>query len=121
MARVQPEKVANPQRNYIFVVNHPKAFYRLLDCSLWEGNVSYCIYQVECGLDKGTLHFQGYLECVGKKSWAQLHKLPGLESASFQTRHGTGPQAIAYCRKQDETYVEGPWEWGTAKAPGTRR
>jgi len=115
----QPPKVAPKARNYVFTVNFSKAFYRLLDCSLWEGHISYCIYQVECG-EEGTLHFQGYLECIGQKTWVQLHKLPGLETARFATRHGTGPQAIAYCRKQDETYVEGPWEWGTPKAPGTR-
>jgi len=116
----QPPKKPQRQRNYVFVVNFPDGVFRLLDCALWEGVVKYCIYQLECGSDTGTLHFQGYLECVGKRSWKQLHELPGLESASFQTRHGTGPEAREYCKKKDETYVEGPWEWGEMKAPGTR-
>lgn len=118
----QPPKAPQQARNYVFTVNfgeETKGFFRLLDPSLWSDSVSYCIYQLECGAN-GTLHLQGYLECIGKKSYKQLHELPGLERARFDVRHGTGPQAIAYCRKQDETYLEGPWEWGTAKAPGTR-
>jgi len=114
-----PKGPGQQGRNFIFVVSFPKAFFRLLDPDLWAGAVSYCVYQLECGAD-GTLHFQGYIECVGKKSFAQLHLLEGLESAHFEIRRGTGPQAIAYCEKKDETYVEGPWYWGEPKAPGTR-
>lgn len=124
----QPRKTGKPGRNYVFTINYKDnekskrdlgAFFRLLDPSLWGGAVSYVIYQLECGAN-GTLHYQGYLECVGKKSYVQLHALDGLEGATFDVRHGTGPQAIAYCKKRDETYLDGPWEWGEAKAPGTR-
>lgn len=34
--------------------------------------LSYVSYQLEMCPETGRLHFQGYLECVGKKSFAQL-------------------------------------------------
>lgn len=121
MAQLKQPPKGDPKRarNYCFRISFSKGFFRLLDPSLWNGEISYCIYQLECG-NEGTLHFQGYLECVGKKSWKQLHLLEGLETSWFGVRQGTGPQAIAYCKKQDETYVEGPWEYGEAKQPGKR-
>jgi len=118
----QPPKQGQQARNYCFRVSFGEkksVFFRLLDPDLWDGAISYCIYQLECGAD-GTLHYQGYLECVGKKSYVQLHKLEGLEGAWFGVRKGTGAQAIAYCKKRDETYIDGPWEWGEEKQQGKR-
>lgn len=106
-------------RNYMFTVNFSKGFFRLLDPSLWAGSISYCVYQLEMGA-QGTLHFQGYLECIGKRSFHQLHELEGLEEAHFEVRRGSQEAAIRYCTKKDETYLEGEWEWGEKKAQGSR-
>lgn len=117
-----PKQVATRGRNFCFTINFAEknsVFFRLLDPEKWAHVVSYCVYQLECGAE-GTLHYQGYLECIGKQSFAALHLLEGLETAHFELRRGTGPQAIAYCKKQDETFIEGPWEWGEPKAPGSR-
>ena len=64
-------------------------------------------------------HFQGYLECIGKKSMKQLHEIPGLERAHFEVRRGSGAQAIAYATKMD-TRVDGPWYYGEPKEQGKR-
>lgn len=79
------------------------------------------MYQIEVG-EHGTRHIQGYLECVGKKSLAQLKKLPGMERSHLEVRRGTGEQARAYCMKL-EGRVEGctPTEWGEPKQQGKRK
>ena len=81
-------------RNYVFTVNHALMAdgvnhidrLALLD---FEGqkHVSFAVYQLEVG-ENGVEHFQGYLECIGKKSMKQLHEIPGLERAHFEVRRG---------------------------------
>lgn len=104
-------------RNYVFTANSPDG---VLDPETdgWDVHVSYVTWQLEVG-ESGTLHYQGYIECLGMKSMRQLHELPGLEGAHFEIRKGSQEQAIAYAQKRD-TRVEGPWEWGTPKAQGKR-
>lgn len=112
-------------RNYVFTVNHALMAdgvnhidrLALLD---FEGqkHVSFAVYQLEVG-ENGVEHFQGYLECIGKKSMKQLHEIPGLERAHFEVRRGSGAQAIAYATKMD-TRVDGPWYYGEAKEQGKR-
>jgi len=105
-------------RNYVFTVNNPDgALYPDL-CPVWAQHVSYATWQLEVG-EEGTLHFQGYLECVGKKSMIQLHMCDGLEEAHFEIRRGTQQQAIDYANKED-TRVEGPWSFGEPKEQGRR-
>jgi len=74
------------------------------------------VYQYEQG-EQGTPHFQGYLECVGKKSIVQLKKLPGFERAHFEVRRGQQEQAVGYCKKPDGR-LGGPWEHGEMKKQG---
>lgn len=91
----------------------------LLDPSLWK-DCSYCIYQLELGDETSRLHYQGYLECVGQKTWVYMHEnWDGLEGAHFEVRRGTQLEAINYCKKGD-TALDGPWEWGEAKEQGKR-
>jgi len=104
-------------RNWCFTVNNPED-QLFPDEDGWAVHCSYVTWQLELG-ESGTLHFQGYLECVGKKSVAQLKTLDGLERAHLEVRRGTQAQAIAYVQKAD-TRVEGPWEWGTPKEQGKR-
>jgi len=106
-------------RNYMFTINfQDESQATLLDCDLWRIHVSYCIYQEEIG-ENGTYHFQGYLECIGKKSMVQLHRLPGLERAWFSVRRGSQADAVRYCSKIDSR-VGGPYEWGEMKEQGKR-
>jgi len=104
-------------RNWCFTVNNPDSQLAPEEDG-WSVHVSFTTWQLELS-ETGTEHFQGYLECVGKKSLAQLKALPGLETAHLEVRRGTQSQAIAYANKAD-TRVEGPWSWGEAKEQGKR-
>lgn len=74
-----------------------------------EWNVDYVIYQKEKGKE-GTPHLQGYVELARISRISALKKIH--PTAHWDRRKGTQDQAIAYCTKQDETYVEGPWSKG---------
>lgn len=75
-------------------------------------DVAYCTWQLESCPDTGELHYQGYIEFVGKKTWHWCHaNLSGLETAHFEARRGSQVQAIAYCNKL-ESRADGPWEFG---------
>jgi len=106
-------------RNYCFTINFADGeVYALtpeLDFPEW---LTYAVWQLELG-ENGTLHYQGYLECAGKKSMRQLHDVPGFERAALFVRKGTQAQAIAYGSKAD-TRVDGPWYHGEPKEQGKR-
>jgi len=56
---------------------------------------------------------------VGKKSLAQLKKLPGLERAHLEVRRGTAQQAREYCIKSEGRVDQmRPVEWGEMKQQG---
>lgn len=83
-------------------------------------DVVYVTWQLEQCPDTGELHFQGYMEFVGKKTWSWVHKnLVGLETAHLERRRGTQAEAITYCMKK-ESRIEGPWEWGEKRSQGER-
>lgn len=120
-------------RNICFTVNAQDGVeLRLLDFAhpTWA-KVKYLIYQREMGEHE---HFQGYMELTAQLSFKQLHKLEGLERAHFEKRLGSAKQAIHYCSKPHEgctcnqclseaespTFLEGPWIFGEANAPGQR-
>lgn len=108
--------LANPQaRNWVFTLNNPQS---QLDWSEFSSMVSFITWQLELS-ESNTIHFQGYLECVGKKSLKQVKQIPGLEGAHFEVRCGTQQEAIRYANKID-TRVEGPWTCGQAKEQGKR-
>jgi len=113
--------MSTPQvRNVMFVVSfneaNPLDEEGMLDFALFPEYVKYCVYQLEVGAE-GTEHFQGYMELSGKHSYKQLHSITGLERAHFETRRGSGPQAITYCTKVD-TRVAGPYHFGEPKEQG---
>lgn len=123
--RLMPRKNPLPKnRNYVFTLNNPEG---QLDPEEWP-HCTYCIWQLEIS-KKGTPHFQGYIELDAPLDMRALHKFPGLESASFKKRMGTPEQARQYCTpskknkdksKIDESYLEGPWEYGVMKSQGKR-
>lgn len=101
-------------RSYVFTINNPTG---LLDFDALSAHVRYLVYQEEVG-SNGTHHFQGYLELLKPMRIAALHKLTGLETAFFAIRRGTRQQAIDYSTKRDETFIDGPYEFGDRAAGG---
>lgn len=105
-------------RNYVFTVSFPTAEVTDLLQSDFPSWVTYCVWQLECG-EAGTMHFQGYLECLGQQTMTRLHSVPGLETAHFEVRRASQERAIQYAKKED-TRVDGPWEFGEPKKQGER-
>jgi len=88
--------------------------------------ISYVCFQSEIG-ENGTLHLQGYLECIGVRSLKQLLAVPGFDtqdegySVHLEVRRGTQKQAVEYCKKQDDTTIAGTFEeHGEMKEQGKR-
>ena len=77
-----------------------------------EWPCSYVIYQKEKGAS-GTPHLQGYVEFLTNKRLSAVRKI--CSTAHWETRKGTQQQAIDYCTKKDDTYVDGPWDEGDRK------
>jgi len=105
-------------RNYVFTINFADAEVTELLAEEFPPWMTYSCWQLEVG-DNGVMHYQGYLECLGKRSMTQVHAVPGFERAALAVRRGTQSQAIAYATKAD-TRVDGPWFHGEAKEQGKR-
>lgn len=95
---------------YVFTINNPSR--NLEPEDLQEHGIKYAIWSEEIG-DSGTLHFQGYLETVRRKTIGSIKKIPGFERAHLERRMGTADQAIAYASKvNDDTFISGPYTFG---------
>ncbi len=112
------QKTMSRSRNMCFTLNadDPEPLL-LLDPSSWP-HCKFCVYQREVGTHE---HFQGYMEFDEKLSYVQVHTYEGMARAALFARRGTAKQAAQYCRKTDETYVEGPWEYGEQSHQGMRQ
>lgn len=79
-------------------------------------HAQYMVFQLEKG-ESGTPHFQGVIELKKQQrgQWVMDHICK--HAAWFDLISETG--GPKYCMK-DDTRVEGPWEFGTRKRPGTR-
>lgn len=106
-------------RNYVFTINFADGEVTQLLSEEFPDWVTYAVWQLECGADNNVMHYQGYLECSGKKSMKQIHAVPGFERAALFVRRGTQGQAITYASKGD-TRIDGPWYHGEAKEQGKR-
>lgn len=75
-------------------------------------NVRYAIYQEEQGGNTACYHLQGYIEFVRSVRMSTVIGVlpPG---AHVDPRYGSQAQAIAYCSKRDDTYLAGPYVYGT--------
>lgn len=106
-------------RNYCFTINF-KDFREIpqLCPEEWPQWIGYAIWQLEIG-EEGVPHYQGYLECIGKKSMIQLHEIEDFARARFAVRHGSQQSNILYCSKE-EGRLEGPFVHGTPKEQGRR-
>lgn len=69
----------------------------------------YMVYQYEKGAN-GTPHIQGYVQF--KRAMQAQWIWKRIKQNCKPQRASQNEQARDYCMKKDETYVEGPWEWG---------
>lgn len=80
--RVGFMNASKQNRNYVFTISYGDGNVTELLPEEFPEWLSFATWQLECGAE-GTMHYQGYLECSGKKSMAQLHAVPGFERAWF--------------------------------------
>lgn len=113
-------KQASPKRNYVFTWNNPQEYFTDGDYNkgltdIFKSNEAFkrASWQLEQG-ESGTLHLQGYLELKPNypKRITELKKLFPVDHIHFDDRKGSQQQAYDYTRKKDETYRDGPWEYG---------
>ncbi len=62
-------------------------------------NPKYAIGQLEVCPDTGRYHIQGFVYCIGQKSFTQIQSI--FEGAHLQVMRGTPKQAWDYCCKED--------------------
>lgn len=112
-------------RAWVFTVNNPETIQLMVDIMLvplqpwsWPGCV-FCVYQAELG-ERGTLHYQGYVEFQNPRLMAGVKLLPGLTGAHLEVRRGSAQQAADYASKDDTRY-SGPWTWGVMSEPQGKR
>lgn len=75
-----------------------------------ENTVRYAIYQHEIGKE-GTPHFQGYIQLYRSQRMGFLKTY--LPKAHLEPQRAKDDkQAADYCKKNDATYLDGPWEYG---------
>lgn len=94
-------------KHYCFTYNNPTQTPEEL-IELFKENVTFMIFQKEKG-QNGTVHYQGYLELKKPQRYTALNK---IQKMHYQKRLGSVVQAVDYCKKKDDTYVDGPWEHG---------
>src|SRR5215470_16856704 len=76
-----------------------------------KNEVIYAVYQLEQGSTTGTLHYQGVI-FFNRQVMANYVNRTYLGNRAKLTRCDSVNGAIAYCTKRDDTYREGPWEYG---------
>ena len=104
------------RRNWCFTVNNPEADLSWNDFT--EAGATYLVFQEERG-ERGTTHYQGYVEFSAGKTMARVKRIPGMKRAHLEPRQGTAKQAADYCKKAD-TRFDGPWEFGAITSQGKR-
>lgn len=82
--------------------------------------IKYLIVQREKAPDTGKLHWQGYIELKGPKTFKQVQEWIGDKKAHMETRKGTAEEASKYCEKEDETYVGPRFKFGNLSEQGKR-
>nr|UBJ26225.1 replication-associated protein [Red panda feces-associated circular DNA virus 6] len=97
-------------RAWCFTLNNPQS-----NEINWASvpNVRYAIWQRERG---SCVHLQGYVELDRPGRFSMFKSM--LPGAHFEPRRGSREQARDYCKKNDDTYVDGPWEYGDWQAGG---
>nr|UOF78344.1 rep protein [Cressdnaviricota sp.] len=86
----------------------PAAFMAKLNLAI---DARYWIFSKERG-ENGTVHYQGYVELKKGLTIVNLKRKLGIPTLHAEVMRGTRTEARNYCRKMDETHLEGPWEGG---------
>lgn len=82
----------------------------------WEPVTSYGVFQLEEGGKENRLHYQFYFEFKTTMRISAVVKI--MRGPKYLKRLAKDPQVAAnYCKKRDETYRDGPWEWGEISRP----
>ena len=103
--------MANQKRNWLLTINNPKDTDEQFATYLQTlAHLKYYVFQREKGEEKGTEHFQLYIEFEQGKRFDFMKT--ACPSAHIESRKGTKKQARDYCMKAD-TRVSGPYEYGT--------
>lgn len=92
--------------NWCFTLNNwtVEELVQLRGLALTHKNVSYICWGQEVGAD-GTPHLQGYLELSTRQRLTGVKKIIGAR-VHLELRQGSADQAIAYCRKGEQTHLE---------------
>lgn len=93
-------------KGWCFVWNNPPDnAIEALDYMMKLPEIDKMVYQLERGKE-GTLHYQGYFYCEGRKSFKQLKRQ--IPEVHWEVAKGDSKQNYDYCTKED-TRVDGPW------------
>lgn len=76
----------------------------------------YCVWQLEQGVE-GTFHLQGYVTFAKR---VDLSYLKQWLVGHWTRCDGNHSECIKYCTKEDDTYRDGPWEYGVRPADPER-
>lgn len=107
-------------RSWCWTLNNPVATGDEFKARLEDvDGLDYAIFQKEKGLN-GTVHFQGFVRFTNALHMGGVKVRFGEPTLHLERMRGSISQAMAYCEKKDETYMEGPWEVGTKPSQGAR-
>ncbi|AYP28860.1 MAG: putative viral replication protein [Cressdnaviricota sp.] len=94
-------QMTSQARNHCFTLNNPREDDRERILA-WK--CKYVVFGEEKGEEKGTPHFQGYVEWSSPK---RLETLKQMDTRiSWHIRAGTATQAADYCKKGEQTKAE---------------
>lgn len=102
-------------RNCVFTINNPTGLPQFD-----EDKMEYLVYSEEMGAEEHNYHLQGYMELKLQTRIVAVQQLLCDTKCHLEPRFGTQAQAIDYCKKKDETYLDGPYEYGTPRKQGKR-
>jgi len=97
----------------MFTLNNPRIGDEatLLACVYEHSIATYVIFQEEWP-EGGTRHYQGYMELVSNFRVNALKTRIGLPRIHLELRRGSQAQAIAYCKKDESSTGQEPYEAG---------
>lgn len=104
----------NQRINWCWTLNNPTPDEVTSIRALTLTNVAtYLVYGEEIG-DNLTPHLQGYVELVKKQRLGTVKKIMGFSRVHLEPRFGSQQDAIAYCKKGEQSHSE----WTAKKEKG---
>lgn len=81
-----------------------------------DPRISYQIMSLEMCPDTHRLHYQGYIQLFNKTTMLSIKEAFGpYDWVHLSQAKKSSNFNIAYCSKNDESHVEGPWEQGESR------